>query len=64
MFTADNYEKIIPFFKKYIIFGVKSDNFKDWCKAAEIIKAKQHTTEEGLNQIISLKSGINKGRSL
>lgn len=60
----DNYEKIIPFFKKYIIFGVKSDNFKDWCKAAEIIKAKQHTTEEGLNQIISLKSGINKGRSL
>ena len=60
----DNYEKIIPFFKKYIIFGVKSDNFKDWCKAAEIIKAKQHTTEEGLNHIISLKSGINKGRSL
>ena len=26
---SDNYEKIIPFFKKYIIFGVKSDNFKD-----------------------------------
>ena len=61
---SDNYEKIIPFFKKYIIFGVKSDNFKDWCKAAEIIKAKQHTTEEGLNRIITLKSGINKGRPL
>ena len=41
---------------------MKSDNFKDWCKAAELIKAKQHLTEEGLNQILTLKSGINKGR--
>ena len=59
---SDNYEKIIPFFKKYNIFGVKSENFQDWCKAAELIKAKQHLTEEGLNQILTLKSGINKGR--
>lgn len=61
---SDNYDKIISFFKKHNIVGVKSKDFKDWCKAAEIIKAKQHTTEEGLNIIISLKSGINKGRSL
>ncbi len=61
---SDNYEKIIPFFEKYNILGVKSHNFKDWCRAAEIIKAKQHTTEEGLNRVISLKLGINKGRSL
>ena len=26
---SDNYEKIIPFFKKYNIFGVKSENFQD-----------------------------------
>ena len=61
---SDNDEKIIPFFQKCNVFGVKSDNFKDWCRAAEIIKAKQHTTEEGLNRIITLKSGINKGRQL
>lgn len=59
---SDNYEKILPFFQKHIIFGVKSEDFKDWCKAAEIIKAKQHITEEGLNKIISLKSGINSKR--
>ena len=43
---------------------MKSLNFEDWCRAAEIIKAKGHTTEEGLNRIISLKLGINKGRAL
>ena len=59
---SDNYEKIIPFFQKCSVFGVKSENFKDWCRAAEIIQAKQHTTEEGLNRIITLKLGINKGR--
>jgi hypothetical protein len=59
---SDNYGKIIPFFQKHNIFGVKSEDFQDWCKAAEIIKAKQHITEEGLNQIISLKSGINRKR--
>ena len=61
---SDNYEKIIPFFKKHNIFGVKSENFKDWCTAAEMIKAKNHLTEIGLNQIISLKLGMNTGRSL
>lgn len=61
---SDNYEKILPFFKKHNIFGVKSMDFEDWCKAAEIIKAKKHTTDEGLNQIISLKLGMNTGRPL
>jgi len=61
---TDNYEKIISFFNRYNIFGVKSIDFQDWCKAAEIIKAKQHLTKEGLNLIVTLKSGINKGRSL
>jgi hypothetical protein len=59
---SDNYEKILAFFKKHPILGVKAEDFKDWGLAAEIIKAKKHITGEGLNQIISLKSGINKGR--
>ena len=60
---SDNYAKIIPLFKKHNIFGEKSENFKDWCTAAEMIKAKKHLTEQGLNQIISLKTGMNTGRS-
>ena len=30
----DIYFKIIPFFKKYPIRGVKAEDFNDWCKAA------------------------------
>lgn len=39
----DIYEKIIPLFKKYSIIGVKALDFEDWCKAAEIMKAKGNT---------------------
>jgi len=61
---SDNYAKIIPFFKEHNILGVKSEDFKDWCEAAEIIKTKKHLTEQGIHQIISLKSGMNTGRSV
>jgi len=60
----DNYEKIIPFFNIHNIIGTKSEDFKDWCKAGQIIKAKNHLTPEGLEQIRKIKSGMNKGRYL
>nr|YP_009574619.1 LAGLIDADG endonuclease [Orbilia dorsalia]QBF58420.1 LAGLIDADG endonuclease [Orbilia dorsalia] len=60
---SDNYEKIIPFFKKHNILGVKSQDFTDWCKIAELIKVKDHLTLEGLNIIRDIKSGMNKGRN-
>lgn len=59
---SDNYEKIIPFFRKYNIKGDKSKDFDDWCKIAEIIKSKDHLTKKGFDQIILIKSGMNKGR--
>ena len=31
---SDIYEKIIPFFRKYPIIGVKAADFQDWCKVA------------------------------
>ncbi len=31
-------EKIIPFFIKYPIIGVKSEDFNVWCKVAELMK--------------------------
>lgn len=58
----DNYEKIIPFFCKYPILGVKSLDFQDWIKVAEIIKTKDHLTKKGLEQIRQIREGINKGR--
>lgn len=58
----ENYEKIIPFFDKYPIVGVKAQDFKDWCKVAGLIKQKKHLAEEGLNQILKIKGGMNTGR--
>ena len=59
---TDICEKIIPFIHKYEIIGVKSKDFKDWCKIAELMKTRQHLNKDGLDLIISIKSGINKGR--
>lgn len=59
---SDNYEKIIPFFREYKIRGIKSKDFEDWCKVAEIIQSKDHLTKVGFDLICLIKSGINKGR--
>lgn len=56
---VDIEEKIIPFFAKNLILGIKSLDYLDWCKAASIIINKQHLTKEGLERINSLKKGMN-----
>ena len=56
--------KIIPFFIKYPIQGVKALDFEDWCKVAEMMKVKKHLTAEGLEKIKQIKAGMNKGRKL
>src|ERR1700679_2363513 len=43
--------KIIPFFQKYSVLGVKALDFKDFCIAAEMMKNKKHLTQEGLDVI-------------
>jgi hypothetical protein len=53
---------IIPFFIKYPILGVKSQDFSDFVKIADLIRDKEHLTEDGLDKIIKIKSGMNKGR--
>lgn len=60
--TKDINNKILPFFKKYPILGVKSLDFNDWCKGAEIIQNKAYLTTEGLAQLKVLKWGMNKKR--
>jgi hypothetical protein len=60
---SDIEEKIIPFFKKYPFEGSKNpSDFEDWCKIALLIKEKAHLTQEGLNKIRLIKSGMNTGR--
>ena len=54
--------KIIPFFDKYQIVGVKHQDFLDFKKVAELIRVKDHLTTSGLNKIKLIKEGMNKGR--
>ena len=42
----DIVNQIIPFFNKYPIIGVKSKDFKDFSKAAELITHKKHLTKK------------------
>ncbi len=59
---SDITEKIIPFFTKYKIQGVKALDFTSFCKVAEIMKNKGHLTESGLDEIRLIKAKMNKGR--
>jgi len=59
---SDINEKILPFFEEYPILGVKSKDFKDSLKIAELIKNKEHLTAEGLDQIRLIHSNMNSKR--
>lgn len=61
---SDIKSKIIPFFMKYPIVGVKNQDFQDWCKIAYLIDTKSHLTEQGLAEIEKIKEGMNKQRGL
>jgi hypothetical protein len=59
---SDITEKIIPFFDKYKIVGVKSQDYQDFKKVAHLMKNKAHLTYEGFDLIRKIKAGMNKGR--
>ncbi len=62
--TSNLNEKVIPFFIKYPVLGIKALDFKDFCSLAELISNKAHYTEEGLEKIISIKANMNTRRIL
>src|SRR5207248_10734044 len=53
---------IIPFFNKYPLEGTKKLDYSSFCKSAELINAKAHLTNEGLDKIRQIKAGMNRGR--
>lgn len=57
--------KIIPFFDKYKIVGVKLQDYLDFKKVAvaeRLIRTKEHLTTLGLDKIKEIKEGMNKER--
>lgn len=57
-------EKIIPFFNKNLVQGIKYFDYLDFLKAVDIIKEKKHLTKEGLDYIQNIKNGMNSRRNL
>lgn len=53
-------EKIIPFFEKYPLQGIKASNFANFCAVAKLIQNKEHLTQEGLEEIKKIKAKMNK----
>lgn len=58
----DIIEKIIPFFKKYPLYGAKRLEYLDFCKVVNMMNSKTHLTELGLEEIRKIKSNMNRGR--
>lgn len=57
-------ETIVPFFNKNPIIGIKLHDYTRWCKIHSLMINRSHLTVEGINSIIKIKSGMNKGRSI
>ena len=60
--NSDIENKVIPFFNKYPILGVKSSDFEDFKLVAELVKNKEHLNIEGLNKIVKISEGMNLSR--
>lgn len=52
-------DKVIPFFDKSTIKGVKASDYADFKKVAVLITKKDHLSEEGINKIKLIKSNMN-----
>jgi LAGLIDADG endonuclease len=53
---------IIPFFDKYSLQGQKRLDYNDFKKVSEILSRKEHLNEEGYNEILRIKKGMNLKR--
>jgi len=63
--TSNILNVIIPFFDTYEIKGAKELDFIDFKKVSNIVKSppgKKHLTEQGFNEILSIKSNMNLNR--
>jgi len=60
----NQYENIIDFFNKYSILTRKYLDYLDWKKIIELKSNNIHKTTEGLQYMIDIKVGMNRGRLL
>ena len=51
---GDISKKVVPFFKRYSLFGKKRVSFELFSQIVELMKQQAHLDESGLQKIISL----------
>jgi hypothetical protein len=64
IFRVDNIQEIqviVDHFNKYPLIGVKVSDFILFKQCYDLIKQKQHLTQNGFEKILALKYNINKG---
>lgn len=54
--------KIIPFIEEHPILGSKALDYSDFKKVADLMKNKAHLSKTGLEEILAIKSQMNRGR--
>ena len=59
---SDITNKLVPFFEKYPIQGIKYLNYLDFLKVWQLMKIDFHLTDEGVKRIRKIKAGMNLGR--
>jgi hypothetical protein len=61
--VSDLNDKVLPLFRKSPLWGSKKENFEDFCKIVSLVKSGAHLTESGLDEIRTIKSGMNTQRN-
>jgi len=54
-----NADKLVAFFKRYPLQGRKKQDFETWLKIIDIVKAKEHLTQQGALRILELRKQMN-----
>ena len=61
---SDIVEKIIPFFERHPLIGSKVKDYEDFKRVIDIMRVKGHLTPNGLDEIIEIKSNMNRRRDI
>lgn len=59
---ADITNYVIPFFQRHPLEGAKKNDFLDFMRVSELMKAKAHLNKDGLEEIRTIKSRMNSNR--
>jgi hypothetical protein len=60
----DLFYKVIPFFRQFSLQGKKRKDFELFCRAAEIIKKREHLSQKGIKKLEKIREFMNERRPM